>query len=114
MKNAGETIEGTKKIETTVNTEISMPRKESLPNSIYEQLDSHGKVKSRASYDENGRQFSRQDFEGKPHYIKEAHEKVNPHEHNYSYNKFGQPNGKNANPLPSGYTNLPSIGRDKL
>jgi len=37
-----------------------------------------------------------------------------PHEHNYSYNKFGQPNGENTNPLPSGYTNLPSIGRDKL
>lgn len=89
-----------------------MPRKESLPNSIYEQLDSHGKVKSRAFYDENGRQFSRKDFEGKPHYIKEAHEKVNPHEHNYSYNDSGYRNGKSVSTLPNGYTNLPTKGRE--
>lgn len=114
MKKAEKTINKTEIIETSVSTGVSMPKRKNISNSIYEQLDSHGKVKSRAFYDENGRQFSRQDFEGKPHYIKEAHEKVNPHEHNYSYNKFGQPNGENTNPLPSGYTNLPSIWRDKL
>lgn len=107
MKKAEKTINETEIIETSVITGVSMPIRNSIPNSIYEQLNRNGSVKSRAFYD------SRQDFYHK-HFIKSAGKTEMPHEHNYSYNKFGQPNGENTNPLPSGYTNLPSIGRDKL
>lgn len=113
MEKAEKTINETEIIETSVSTGVSMPRRSSITNSIYEQLNRNGSVKSRAFYDEKGRLFSRQDFDHE-HFIKSAGKTEMPHEYNYSYNKFGQPNGKNTNPLPSGYTNLPSIGRDKL
>lgn len=44
-----------------------MPRDSATPNSIYEQINNDGTVKSRTFYDENGRQFSRQDYD-QPHF----------------------------------------------
>ena len=66
-----------------------------------------GTVKSRAFYDENGNQFSRQDFDHR-HFDKKTKQYYQPHEHNYSYNKNGQPIGKSDGPLPKGYSNKPT------
>jgi hypothetical protein len=78
-----------------------------MPNSIYEQLNPDGTVKSRAFYDANGNQFSRQDYD-QSHFIEELQEFYQPHEHNYKFNENGLPNGKYDIPLPSGYNNLPT------
>ena len=74
------------------------------PNSIYEQMNPDGTVKSRAFYDENGNQFSRQDFDHR-HFDKKTKQYYQPHEHNYSYNENGQPTGKSDGPLSKGYSN---------
>ncbi len=46
-----------------ITTGNSKPPDNSTPNTIYEQLNPDGTVKSRSFYDENGREFSRQDFD---------------------------------------------------
>lgn len=74
---------------------------------LYEQMNPDGTVKSRAFYDENGNQFSRQDFDHR-HFDKKTKQYYQPHEHNYSYNENGQPTGKSDGPLPKGYSNKPT------
>jgi hypothetical protein len=54
------------------------------PNSIYEQIDDSGIVRSRTYYDENGHSFSREDFD-------HSHGGMQPHEHQRTYNEDGQP-----------------------
>lgn len=95
----------TNSVDTPINSGVSQPRDVASPNSIYEQINPDGTVKSRAFYDENGRQFSRQDFDHR-HFDKKTKQYYQPHEHNYYYNKNGQPIGKSDGPLPSGYTNM--------
>ena len=94
-------------IDTPINSGVSKPRDVATPNSIYEQMNPDGTVKSRAFYDENGNQFSRQDFDHR-HFDKNTKQYYQPHEHNYSYNKNGQPIGKSDGPLPKGYSNKPT------
>lgn len=77
-------------------------------NSIYEQLDDKGtSVKSRTFYDENGRQFARQDY-GHTHKI--DGNDVIPHEHVRYFDAQGLPiTGKVVRHVPSGYSNVPSL-----
>ena len=98
---------GRNAIDTPINSGVSKPRDVATPNSIYEQMNPDGTVKSRAFYDENGNQFSRQDFDHR-HFDKNTKQYYQPHEHNYSYNKNGQPIGKSDGPLPKGYSNKPT------
>ena len=98
---------GRNAIDTPINSGVSKPRDVATPNSIYEQMNPDGTVKSRAFYDENGNQFSRQDFDHR-HFDKNTKQYYQPHEHNYSYNKNGQPTGKSDGPLPKGYSNKPT------
>ena len=98
---------GTYSIDTPINSGVSKPRDVATPNSIYEQMNPDGTVKSRAFYDENGNQFSRQDFDHR-HFDKKTKQYYQPHEHNYSYNENGQPTGKSDGPLPKGYSNKPT------
>jgi RHS repeat-associated protein len=77
------------------------------PNSIYEQLNSDGSVKSRTFYNEDGQPFARQDFDHE-HFDKDTQQYLQPHEHNYDYNESGQPNGSSVRPVPPGYNNSPS------
>ena len=93
--------------DTPINSGVSKPRDVATPNSIYEQMNPDGTVKSRAFYDENGNQFSRQDFDHR-HFDKKTKQYYQPHEHNYSYNENGQPTGKSDGPLPKGYSNKPT------
>ncbi len=94
--------------ETKINSGKGRPPKTSEPNSIYEQLNDDGTVKSRSFYNENGNQFSRQDFAGKSHYSKELNEWLVEHEHGLEYNENGQVIGKTLDTILDGYTNLPS------
>ncbi len=89
---------------TGVTSGISAPPKSAAPNSIYEQLNTDGTVKSRAFYDSNGNLFCRQDFDH-AHFVKPIQESLQPHEHNYYYNDQGQPIGGKVGPVPSGYDN---------
>ena len=79
---------GKSKNETPINQGTSKPPKNTTPNSIYEQLNPDGTVKSRAFYDENTNQFNRQDFDH-PHFDKNTQKDLQPHEHNYRYNING-------------------------
>ena len=74
------------------------------PNSIYEQLDDAGNLKSRTFYDENGRPFSRQDFD-------HPHGGMQPHEHHVGFDAQGRPIVREqVTPLdPTGY-NRPTGG----
>ena len=82
--------------------------KKGTPDSIYEQLDSNGLVKSRAFYDSNGNQFCRQDFAHK-HYCKEMKKYLQPHEHLFFINANGQQIGKEiVRPVSYGYTRYPT------
>lgn len=92
---------------TPINRGVSRPPKTTTLNSIYEQLNPDGTVESRAFYDSNGNQFSRQDFD-QSHYIKELQDYYQPHEHNYKFNDNGLPNGRYDIPLPDGYNNIPT------
>ena len=100
-------IEGGSGTDTPINKGYSRPNQVGEPNSIYEQLNPDGTVKSRTFFDENGREFSRQDFDH-PHFDKNTQQYYQPHEHNYTYNSNGQRNGKTVIPLPDGYSNLPT------
>lgn len=84
-----------------------MPRDKATPNSIYEQINPDGTVKSRAFYDQNGNQFNRQDYDHL-HLDKKTKQSYQPHEHNYKYNDKGQPAGKSDGPLTPGYNNTPT------
>ena len=97
----------TSDVDTPVEQGTSRPPKRSTPNSIYEQLNPDGTVRSRAYYDENGNQFSRQDFEHS-HYDKGTQQDLQPHEHNYHYNENGFRDGESVGPVPPGYDNLPN------
>ncbi len=81
------------------------------PNTIYEKVDTNGNVTNRGFYDSDGRIFSRQDFAGKPYYDKTTGQYLIPHEHNYSYNIYGNYRNKieSTIPLPGGYNNIPTI-----
>lgn len=71
-------------------------------DSIYEQLDGAGNVRSRTFYDENGRPFSRQDFD-------HSHGGKQPHEHHFSFDKDGKPIApESVTPVPPGYDSTPS------
>ncbi len=92
-----------------ITTGNSKPPDNSTPNTIYEQLNPDGTVKSRSFYDENGREFSRQDFDHE-HFDKTTQQYYEPHEHNYSYNEYnGFVNKKETTgPVPNGYSNAPT------
>ena len=100
-------VKGGSGTDTPINKGYSRPNQVGEPNSIYEQLNPDGTVKSRTFFDENGREFSRQDFDH-PHFDKNTQQYYQPHEHNYTYNSNGQRNGKTVIPLPDGYSNLPT------
>ena len=89
---------------TPINTGKSRPNSSSTPNSIYEQINNDGMVKSRAFYDERGNMFARQDFDHS-HFIKSINRYCKPHEHNIGYNNQGLVNKRYVIDLPSGYTN---------
>ncbi len=103
----GNSKSGRNSTDTPINSGVSKPRDVATPNSIYEQMNPDGTVKSRAFYDENGNQFSRQDFDHR-HFDKKTKQYYQPHEHNYSYNENGQPTGKSDGPLSKGYSNKPT------
>ena len=90
---------------TPINKGKSRPPEKGTPNSIYEQLNPDGTVKSRAFYDENGNQFCRQDFDH-PHFDKKTQQSYQPHEHNYHYNEDGYRDGESSGTLPPGYNNI--------
>jgi hypothetical protein len=71
------------------------------PNSIYEQVDDKGNVRSRTFYDENGRSFSRQDFD-------HSHGGMQPHEHQRQFDASGRPVTKETVIQPDGYNNSPN------
>lgn len=64
-----------------------------MPNSIYEQLNPDGTLKSCVFYDERGNQFSKQDF-SHAHFDKDTQQFLQPHEHNITFNENGYPTGK--------------------
>ena len=69
------------------------------PNSIFEQLDQAGNVRSRTFFDENGRSFSRQDFD-------HSHGGIQPHEHNRQFDTTGRPiTSAEVGQVPPGYSN---------
>jgi hypothetical protein len=88
---------------TPVTSGMGRHPRSGTPNSIYEQLDSGGNVRSRTFYDENGRPFTRQDFD-------HTHGKIQgPHEQHRRFDASGKPiTPKTINPLPPGYDNLPT------
>jgi len=72
------------------------------PNSIYEQRTPAGLVRSRTFYDENGRSFTRQDFE-------RPHRGLLPHEQLRGFDQSGHPKTKETyRALPPGYTDRPT------
>jgi len=90
--------------ETKVEQGKSQAPKVGTPDSIYEQIGDDGSVNSRTYYDENGRQFSRQDY-GHTHGGQEG-----PHQHERTFDAQGLPlTGKVVKPLPSGYPNTSSL-----
>ena len=76
---------GRNSTDTPINSGVSKPRDVATPNSIYEQMNPDGTVKSRAFYDENGNQFSRQDFDHR-HFDKKCH--LNKKSYFFKHNKF--------------------------
>ena len=93
-------------VETPVFKGTSSPwNSGATPNSIYEQLNPNGTVKSRAFYNENGQQFNRQDFDHQ-HFDKNTQQSYQPHEHGYHYNENGYRDGAWDGPLTSGYNNV--------
>ncbi len=96
-----------KKEKQKVKSGKSKPPKTSDPDSVYEQKNNDGTVRSRSFYDKNGRQYKRQDFDHE-HYDKNAGKPRQPHEHHYRYNSNGQPNGHDVGPITDGSTNAPS------
>ncbi len=96
--------EDPEKKETKVEQGKSQAPKVGTPDSIYEQIGDDGSVNSRTYYDENGRQFSRQDY-GHTHGGQEG-----PHQHERTFDAQGLPlTGKVVKPLPSGYPNTSSL-----
>lgn len=90
------------KLATLVLKGKSKAPKKGPPNSIYEQLDDTGKVRSRTFYDENGYPFSRQDFD-------HSHGGMQPHEHQREFDSMGRLVSKEkVGPLPPGYDNHPT------
>lgn len=67
------------------------------PNSIYEQVDESGNVRSRTYYDENGHSFTRQDYD-------HSHGGMQPHEHTRAFDQQGRPiTPEDVHDLPPGY-----------
>ena len=99
--------ESDRKLDTPIVTGESQPDKQGPKNSIYEQINPDGTVKTRAFYNDDGLVFARQDFDH-PHYDKVTGQDLQPHEHHFSYNDRGQPTKKSVTPVPDGYTNLPT------
>ena len=88
---------------TRTNSGTSRPTTPNEPNSIYEQVDPKtGDVRSRTFHDDNGRPFSRQDFD-------HEHGGLQPHEHNRQFDGSGRPvTGETVREVPPGYDNKPS------
>jgi hypothetical protein len=88
---------------TNTRSGTSRPSTPNEPNSIYEQVDPRtDEVRSRTFHDENGRPFSRQDFD-------HEHAGKKPHEHNREFDSSGRPVTKETvRDLPSGYDNKPT------
>ena len=94
--------------ETPIFTGKSQPWDSgSMPNSIYEQVNPDGTVKSRAFYDEKGRQLNRQDFDHE-HFDKKTKQYYQPHEYSYHYNENGYRDGVWDGALTPGYNNCPT------
>jgi RHS repeat-associated protein len=88
--------------QTPVSQGAGRAAKKGTPNSIYEQVDGAGNVRSRTFYDENGRSFARQDFD-------HAHGGLQPHEHLRNFDSHGRPiSSEKVRRVPSGYDNSPS------
>ena len=100
-----DSIPGKNNFDTPITNGTSRPPKQSTPDSIYEQLNPDGTVKSRSFYDSNGNQFARQEFDH-THFDKDTQQLLGPHEHNYSYNENGYRNGDYTIPMPDGYYNI--------
>jgi hypothetical protein len=95
------------KIETPVIQDTSRAPEVGVPNSIHELVDQKtGQVRSRTFADENGRSFSRQDFDH-PH----GKGRTNiPHEHNRTFNSEGRPLTKETvRDVPPGYNSNPTL-----
>ncbi len=73
-------------------TSKSRAPKVGQPNSIWEQVDEAGNIRSRTYYDGAGRPLIRQDFD-------HTHGGIQPHEHQYEYNERGQKSGERVVPL---------------
>ena len=97
--------------ETKVEQGKSQAPELGKPDSIYEQIGDDGSVNSRTYYDENGRQFSRQDFAGKGHPVPgSGGERVLPHEHQTVFDAQGWPIAKEVvKRVAEGYTNAPTL-----
>lgn len=88
---------------TEVGQGLGRAGKQGPPNSIYEQLDDAGSIRSRTFYDGNGHPFSRQDFD-------HPHGGLQPHETTRTFNAQGRPiTPKVTGPLPPGYDNTPTV-----
>jgi hypothetical protein len=103
--------EDPEKKETKVEQGKSQAPELGKPDSIYEQIGDDGSVNSRTYYDENGRQFSRQDFAGKGHPVPgSGGERVLPHEHQTVFDAQGWPIAKEVvKRVAEGYTNAPTL-----
>ena len=94
--------QGTQRCPTPVSSGASRAPKQGTPNSIYEQLGPNGEVRSRTFYDDNGKPFSRQDFD-------HPHAGLQPHEHQRDFDANGRPiSGKSHGPVPPGYDDTPT------
>lgn len=101
-KGLGRAGDAAKGATTTITSGAGKAGKTGTPNSIYEQLDDAGNVRSRTFYDENGRSFSRQDFD-------HPHGGMQPHEHGRTFDADGRPiTPRTTHDLPPGYDNTPS------
>ena len=98
----GEEDEAEKNPATPTITGKSRAPKKGVPNSIYEQVDDEGKVRSRTFYDENGHPFAKQHF-NHPHYPFQEHEETR------DFDEKGRPITKeDTHALPPGYDNEPT------
>ncbi|WHI46255.1 RHS repeat domain-containing protein [Microbulbifer sp. VAAF005] len=89
--------EGDDKDKTEVTQSPKQAPKQGEPDSIHEQLDSDGNVRSRTFYDSNGRSFNRQDYD-------HSHGGMQPHQHSRDFDASGRPTTKEVvGPVPEGY-----------
>jgi RHS repeat-associated protein len=91
------------KAQTPVTSGSSRAPQQGAADSIYEQRSSGGDVRSRTFYDQNGRPFSRQDFD-------HSHGGMQPHEHQRQFDANGKPvTSEQVRPVPPGYDTKPTV-----